>query len=1312
MVGTPQHQGIQFERPVGAPADVSELEYICALHQTIPEEIRTDGTIHAKDIRNYLTSRHGVYVDPSVIEEQILQQLCGHYVPEDGKQTNEFGDVEPTVMDLCQMITLLLIPFLRREDISEAAKPTHSLNHGIVEQVLKLIMEELEIKGVDLQPFKAIDENFETGTKITKKLLQLMFQAYEEYDVPDDVLEEMVEQAVKAQERHQNGGDDDNSDNDNNSDQSEEVHLKTRKRGDGAPRVMLNKDSFLRALTYDVQLYDPEEMEASITTTHLQDAQNANRNNGSGDSDKSSMEDDFTTMAQVDQAADNYRSILWFVLLWVTLVLHYFCYVWDYPNGFVSFNSCKREFGCDVASAVVNWLIVLAQVGVPGFLYITLGSGGNATTHKGDELGSAKVATAFRVMIAMGVVTCATVIPNFVQGDVFIWNSIKADGWEPLHWFCFALGVVLLCLQFLRLIDVFAPLGSLGVGGKGRGEQALKEAATKKVNIVVENAMVLHVSPVQSGETLKSSEGWKYPARHTSPAVIQATWQWHKDHLEELKKNRRKKKHKYREGSNIESLTRGEGMARALEHYRDMEQANTCETVGGVAWAFQRIIDGRLFDEEGIWLSSRLITSNVAQVFVIAGVVIFYVALVAWFEETKANSIAVGQRRLEEGVSTNIDNLHALFRAEQQSHYHGRGQQRQRHRNALARQRHLMRRLQIVREYNSTHYTDGSGVYPNIIYDVNSTHFSDGTNFWAHTIYSHNGTHVFDKFFRYNSTHFTDGEIFYSYAQFATNGTHITNGEYLFDGVAIVPLNGNQIVARVQDGEFQAASSVGLAAAVVATVGIAVVFIPSFVSTVLKFRCGILTSLKGGEAFQYLRTSPNQVTWLLGSALWGAAYSGLLAGLFAGGLCFFLVWSETTTTAVALLALFFGFHAVLLIDFLVNRLFRDLYVSFFFRRHPAVVNLINVLTESWNLVVMMGLIWYRAVKLLGTTIYYIGRIDVPVFSPGVGYVGAIALDFEHFNFKRDLLIHEAHRHPYLERLGLMYLLKLYHNDFGSRAGAYWRLLFVLALMPWMSKWRVRSYEANGDSDSDDDESEDEDDDGEKGVKDDDSLMSLHGMELELDVTKRANEMLTRRNGDLKSAVEDLRIRLRDANKSIAKLERKQNRARSSNLGPGSTESPSKPGPAADSTESLPGPGPVSVGSASREADDTGHADSSESLPEPGPASVGSASREADDTDDADRFFSEEEEENDSFESGSGSGGNPGPVSVQLSDDDDDDFMSSDDEQQGLLKKNKGNNPKQSTDDDSFESEGFDDEFSSEEEDLAELIKKEKAKRGK
>lgn len=36
---------IGFRRPIGSPADVKELEYISALHQTDLQEVRSDGSI-------------------------------------------------------------------------------------------------------------------------------------------------------------------------------------------------------------------------------------------------------------------------------------------------------------------------------------------------------------------------------------------------------------------------------------------------------------------------------------------------------------------------------------------------------------------------------------------------------------------------------------------------------------------------------------------------------------------------------------------------------------------------------------------------------------------------------------------------------------------------------------------------------------------------------------------------------------------------------------------------------------------------------------------------------------------------------------------------------------------------------------------------------------------------------------------------------------------------------------------------------------------------------------------------------------------
>lgn len=73
----------------------------------------------------------------------------------------------------------------------------------------------------------------------------------------------------------------------------------------------------------------------------------------------------------------------------------------------------------------------------------------------------------------------------------------------------------------------------------------------------------------------------------------------------------------------------------------------------------------------------------------------------------------------------------------------------------------------------------------------------------------------------------------------------------------------------------------------------------------------------------------------------------------------------------------------------------------------------------------------------------------------MGEIGPVKLDGLPFAFKRDLLAHEAHRHPYLELFGLICLLKLRCGDeFGRRGNASWRLLATLTLMPWLKKYRL------------------------------------------------------------------------------------------------------------------------------------------------------------------------------------------------------------------------------------------------------------------
>jgi hypothetical protein len=66
-------------------------------------------------------------------------------------------------------------------------------------------------------------------------------------------------------------------------------------------------------------------------------------------------------------------------------------------------------------------------------------------------------------------------------------------------------------------------------------------------------------------------------------------------------------------------------------------------------------------------------------------------------------------------------------------------------------------------------------------------------------------------------------------------------------------------------------------------------------------------------------------------------------------------------------------------------------------------------------------------------------------------------------------VQEAHRHVFIERFGLLCLLKLRHKeDFGNRPNACWRLLYTLTLFPWLRKYRVW-FLVNGEDDKKNDD---------------------------------------------------------------------------------------------------------------------------------------------------------------------------------------------------------------------------------------------------
>lgn len=150
-----------------------------------------------------------------------------------------------------------------------------------------------------------------------------------------------------------------------------------------------------------------------------------------------------------------------------------------------------------------------------------------------------------------------------------------------------------------------------------------------------------------------------------------------------------------------------------------------------------------------------------------------------------------------------------------------------------------------------------------------------------------------------------------------------------------------------------------------------------------------------------------------------------------------------------------GFFLILGIRLSVLLVLRCAFFSALYRKKPGAANVMFTVLEVWNIALTLGFVFIRAIKLILVSILYIARIDTPFLATGVGRFGPIELDSVSIAFEKDLLIHEAHRHMFIERFGLLCLLKLYAGDkFATRAGSAWRLLFVLITMPWLRKYRV------------------------------------------------------------------------------------------------------------------------------------------------------------------------------------------------------------------------------------------------------------------
>ena len=125
------------------------------------------------------------------------------------------------------------------------------------------------------------------------------------------------------------------------------------------------------------------------------------------------------------------------------------------------------------------------------------------------------------------------------------------------------------------------------------------------------------------------------------------------------------------------------------------------------------------------------------------------------------------------------------------------------------------------------------------------------------------------------------------------------------------------------------------------------------------------------------------------------------------------------------------------------------------RKQPRASNYNSLAMECWHLGVGGGTLLSRLAQFLFAAAFWIGRIDVQFLDEHVNLF-AYSFDYVPIYYRREILVHETHKHPFINRLGGMFLMRIKHgSNFSSAAGTQWRLLFTIALFPWLAKYRKR-----------------------------------------------------------------------------------------------------------------------------------------------------------------------------------------------------------------------------------------------------------------
>jgi hypothetical protein len=309
-------------QPVGATADLKELEYISALLQT-GHSLRSDGSITIEDVARYLLSRHGVRVTPEYINQAIFQV---------------FGiddEKECELLDLVELTAMLVIPILliMQHELSHA-EDNSSTTLNSKQQKQNMLMEDPKailkrVLSMMFQDSKIPISPTEEPPRLSTDLIQEILKSYGMHYLADD--EYFIGQMLHA------------------------VQGQTF----GANNTKLDEVAFIQALTGDVKIFSNKGN--AVEDLLKWNSSSYSKNHDDTDEEKGECHNfnvpwqEVFTANPIDFTADTCPSAVFVVCIWVCFILFFVAYF----SNLQRVQICNPDIpGCSLANNIISWLAI------------------------------------------------------------------------------------------------------------------------------------------------------------------------------------------------------------------------------------------------------------------------------------------------------------------------------------------------------------------------------------------------------------------------------------------------------------------------------------------------------------------------------------------------------------------------------------------------------------------------------------------------------------------------------------------------------------------------------------------------------------------------------------------------------------------------------------------------------------------------------------------------------------------------------------------------------------------------------------------